>query len=398
MESDPSFTAALLTKPEPAVGQDTPCGAVFDRLLAQPDLAAIAVVDSQQRPVGLAARTTVSTTLARPLMLDLYRRRPIRLLMDPAPLMVDAATPLGDISRRIASDKPAALTDGFIITDEGRYYGVASALDLMATSVAMADLRAWQREEAQQQAEAAQRQAEQANRAKTAFLANASHEIRTPLNAIMGFAELLQQEIAGPLGAPVYREYANDIVTGGQHLMELINDLLDLSKAEENRMELAEALVELPRVVIMTLRLLEERAAGHQVQLRNEVPRDLPPILADGRKVRQMILNLLSNAVKFTLPGGTVTVSAQSHPDGLALVVADSGVGMTEAEMARALEPWGQIDHALNRKLIGTGLGLPLTKRLIELHGGRLEMTSQPGAGTSISLIFPARRLTPLDG
>lgn len=386
-DGDPSFTAALLTKATAPAAPDQPCGELFERFAAEHDLTAVAVVDRDNRPVGLLPRAAVAATLAKPLMNDLYRRRPARLLMDPDPLTVDCATPLGAVSRLIAEHKPSALTDGFIITDKGRYYGVGSALDLMATSVALADLRAWQREEAHHKAEAA-------NHAKTAFLANASHEIRTPLNAIMGFAELLLEEGSGPLGSPRYREYAADIVEGGRHLMELINDLLDLSKAEADKLELTETLAEPARIAAAAMRLVGERAAKHGVTLRNLVPRDAPTLLADDRKLRQMLLNLLSNAIKFTLPGGDVALAAEVAPDGGFLFsVADSGVGMTEDEMAQALEPWGQINHALNRKLDGSGLGLPLTKRLAELHGGRLEMSSRPGVGTTVRIYFPAGRV-----
>ena len=386
-DGDPSFTAALLTKATAPASPDQPCGEVFERFAAENDLAAIAVIDQGGRPVGLLTRAAVAATLAKPLMNDLYSRRPARLLMDPAPLTVDCGTPLGALSRLIAEQKPTALTDGFIITDQGRYYGVAYALDLMATSVALADLRAWQREEAQKQAEAA-------NHAKTAFLANASHEIRTPLNAIMGFAELLLEEGSGPLGNPRYREYAADIVEGGRHLMELINDLLDLSKAEADKLELTETQVEPARIAAAAMRLVGERAAKHGVTLRNLTPRDAPTLLADDRKLRQMLLNLLSNAVKFTLPGGEVALSAEAAPDGgFFFSVADSGVGMTQDEIVQALEPWGQVNHALNRKLDGSGLGLPLTKRLAELHGGRLEMSSRPGVGTTVRLYFPAQRV-----
>lgn len=388
-DGDPSFTAALLTKAHPPLTPDQPCADAFDRFAAQADLVAIAVVDGDGRPVGLLTRGAVAATLAKPLMNDLYRRRPVRLLMDPDPLTVDWSAPLGQVSRLIAEQKPAALTDGFIITDQGRYYGVASALDLMATSVALADLRAWQREDAHRRAEAA-------NHAKTAFLANASHEIRTPLNAIMGFAELLAAEGSGPLGHPRYREYAADIVEGGKHLMDLINDLLDLSKAEADKLELTETLVEPARIAVAVLRLMEDRAAKHEVTLRNLVARDAPLLRADARKLRQMLLNLLSNAVKFTPPGGETALAAELDVDGgFCFRVADSGVGMTAEEMAQALEPWGQVRHALNRKLAGSGLGLPLTKRLAELHGGRMEMSSQPGVGTTISLCFPAARVAP---
>nr|WP_281415005.1 HAMP domain-containing sensor histidine kinase [Azospirillum picis] len=257
----------------------------------------------------------------------------------------------------------------------------------MAKSAELADLRARQLDEAR-------RQAEQAIRARTAFLATMSHEIRTPLTAMMGFAELLEQEVMGPHGVPLYRDYARDIAESGRHLMELINDLLDLSKADADRLELVEGTVDVVRVAIATARLLAERAARHGVRIVTDVPPDLPPLRADERKLRQMLLNLLSNAVKFTPADGVVTLDAWLADDGtLWLSVHDTGIGMNGDELAKALEPWGQIDSVLARGHVGTGLGLPLTKRLIELHGGRLDIVSRHDEGTVMALVFPPHRI-----
>ncbi|MGQ9364768.1 sensor histidine kinase [Azospirillum sp. ST 5-10] len=383
-DEDAAFTAARLARPEAPVAPETPGQAVFERFVASPSLHAIAVVEDG-RVVGLVDRAELLTTFAKPLMRDLYARRPVRLLMDAEPLAVEAALTLGEVGQRIAA-KPEALAAGFVVTEGGRYRGVASAMDLMASSVEQADLRARQVEEARAAAEAA-------NRAKTAFLANMSHEIRTPLNAIMGFAEILQQEMAGPLGNDLYREYAGDIVESGRHLMELINDLLDLSKAEADKLDLQEGPVDAARVAHGCVRLVNERAARARVHLEVTVPRDLAPLHADERKLRQMLLNLLSNAVKFTPVGGTVMLAGGLGGDGgVRLSVRDTGVGMTADELAKAMEPWGQVNSALNRRHVGTGLGLPLTRRLIELHGGALETDSVPGRGTTMTLVFPPWR------
>ncbi|WP_245593594.1 ATP-binding protein [Azospirillum halopraeferens] len=385
-DEDAAFTAARLVRAVAPASPDTPGQEVVERFVADPGLHAVAVVD-HGRVVGLVDRAGLLTTFARPLMSDLYGRRPIRLLMDAEPLVVDAALTLGEVGQRIAGEKPEALACGFVITEGGRYRGVASAMDLMASSVEQADVRARQVEEARAAAEAA-------NRAKTAFLANMSHEIRTPLNAIMGFAEILQQEMVGPLGSDIYREYAGDIVESGRHLMQLIDDLLDLSKAEADKLDLHEAPVDAGRIAHGCIRLLSERAARARVHLALDIPRDLPPLWADERKLRQMVLNLLSNAVKFTPVGGTVTLTGGLAADGaLRVAVADTGVGMTPAELAQAMEPWGQVHSALNRRHVGTGLGLPLTRRLVELHGGALETDSEPGRGTVMTLVFPAERV-----
>lgn len=379
---EPAFTAAGLAVPVSplAAGQDL--SAAMARFNRQPDLPALPVVDGEGCVVGLLERSHLPPDGGKD-----ASTVEVSALMDPNPLLVEGTTPLAEIGRRLARLKPAALVTGFLVVDQGRYLGVGTVTGLMARSAEQTDLRARQLEEAR-------RQAERAIRAKTAFLANMSHEIRTPLTAMMGFAELLEQEVLGPHAIPLYRDYARDIAESGRHLMELINDLLDLSKADADRLELADGTVDVVRVAIGTARLLTERAARHGVRIVTAVPTDLPPLRADERKLRQMLLNLLSNAVKFTPADGVVTLGARVAADGaLWLSVHDTGIGMTGEELAKALEPWGQIDSALARSQIGTGLGLPLTKRLIELHGGRLDVVSRRDEGTTMSLVFPAERV-----
>jgi len=383
-DEEAAYTAAGLAVPVAPMDGGHACAAALDRFLRHADLHGLAVVDPDGRSIGLIDRNTLLAACAgRPET----ALRPVSELMDPAPLTVEADLSLGEIGRRMARLKPAALVTGFVVVRDGRYLGLGTVTGLMARSAEQGELRS-------RQLEAARRQAEQANRAKTAFLANMSHEIRTPLNAMMGFAEILEQEVLGPHAIPLYREYARDIAESGRHLMDLINDLLDLSKAEADRLDLVEATVDVPRVVAGTARLLSERAARNGVRIVTTVPAELPALWADERKLRQMLLNLLSNAVKFTPADGVVTLGAHVAANGaLWVTIHDTGIGMSGEELSKALEPWGQIDSALGRGHVGTGLGLPLTKCLIELHGGRLDVVSTPDQGTTMALVFPPARL-----
>ncbi len=236
--------------------------------------------------------------------------------------------------------------------------------------------------------------AEYADRSKTEFLAHMSHELRTPLNAIIGFSEMIAAAPFGPVGSPKYLEYASDIHHSGLHLLDLINDVLDLSKIEAGKLELRETSVALPDLIEECVSLLRARAESARVALSAEMPDDLPLLRADERAVKQVMLNLLSNAVKFTPGGGTVVARAEHrHGKSLALSVTDSGIGMSPEEIEIAMTPFGQVDSKLARQHVGTGLGLPLTRSLVQLHGGDLAVTSSKGLGTTVTAIFPGDRI-----
>ncbi len=236
--------------------------------------------------------------------------------------------------------------------------------------------------------------AELANRAKSEFLATMSHELRTPLNAVIGFSEVMAQELLGPLGTTRYRSYAQDIRDSGTHLLEIINDILDVSKAEAGMLELVEEEIDLEQAVAASLRLIGPRAERGQVALRDALPRELPALLADPRRLKQILLNLLSNAVKFTPAGGTVSVDGERAEDGgLLLRVSDTGIGIRPEDRKRVLEPFTQVDSGFNRRHEGTGLGLPLTKALIELHGGTLELGAGAPGGTVATVRLPPSRV-----
>ena len=232
--------------------------------------------------------------------------------------------------------------------------------------------------------------AEQANKAKSEFLANMSHELRTPLNAVMGFSEIIHKEIFGPVGHEKYLTSAADIHGAGEHLLELINEVLDLSKIEAGQTVLNEELVLLNEQVQSTVALVRNWASEKNVTLKIDLDDDLPSIVSDQTAMKQIILNLLTNALKFTPSGGEVSCSSTVAKDGgVMLKVADTGIGIDDADMARVLEPFGQVAAADSRDHEGTGLGLPITNKLTELLGGTFKLESEFGVGTQVTVSFP---------
>ncbi len=246
--------------------------------------------------------------------------------------------------------------------------------------------------DAQMRLAAARDEAERANRAKSSFLANMGHELRTPLNAILGFSELIEGQHFGEIANQQYREYAGDIGTAGRHLLAIINGLLDHARIESGKLQLHEQPFDLPDTIRTVELLCENAAKKNNVRLVISLPGDLPAIMGDELRIRQSLINLVANAVKFS-PGGIVEVSAACGADGLTICVRDNGIGMSTPELDHALEPFGQVDNGLNRKFEGTGLGLPLTKGLIALHGGTLTIESAPANGTHITITLPASRI-----
>jgi PAS domain S-box-containing protein len=235
--------------------------------------------------------------------------------------------------------------------------------------------------------------AESASRAKSAFLANMSHELRTPLNAVIGFADLLTAQRLGPPDSARYAEYAADIRASGQHLLQLINDILDLSKAEAGHLVLHEEDVDLEAAIGTCRRMLAATAEERRVTIECRIALEATLLRGDETRIRQILLNLLSNAVKFTPQGGRISIEAFADGDTVVLRISDTGIGIASEDMAKVLTPFGQVDSALNRATAGTGLGLPLTKRLVELHGGALEIASERGEGTTVTIRLPAARV-----
>ncbi len=233
--------------------------------------------------------------------------------------------------------------------------------------------------------------AEEDSRDKSQFLANISHELRTPLNAIIGFSEILKNEALPGLNQ-THQEYIRDINTSGSHLLSLINDILDFSKAEAGKLELDSSELDLNKLLVNSMRLVIPRAEQAQVTLAEELPAEHIVCTTDGKKLKQVILNLLSNAVKFTPAGGEVRLTAwhKIADNTVCIIVKDTGIGIAPKDIAKVLAPFGQVESDLSRRFEGTGLGLPLSKKFVEIMGGTFTMESEVGAGTSITIILPS--------
>ncbi len=250
-----------------------------------------------------------------------------------------------------------------------------------------------EREEAYASLRLAKEAAEAANCAKSGFLATMSHELRTPLNAIIGFSEMMRCEVLGPLANEQYRGYVADIHESGMHLLQIINDILDLSKAEAGKLELNEDVFDLRDTIRSVRQLVGTRIRDSGLSDVVELAADLPLLRADERKTKQVLLNLVINAVKFTPSGGHIEIAGRFDPKtGVIVTVSDTGIGIAPGDMARVLEPFEQVVSSFTRSRQGTGLGLPLAKAIMERHGGSLEVNSELDAGTQVRVIFPPHR------
>ncbi|HYM04705.1 MAG TPA: HAMP domain-containing sensor histidine kinase [Stellaceae bacterium] len=241
---------------------------------------------------------------------------------------------------------------------------------------------------------AASTAAQAASRSKSDFIANVSHELRTPLNAIIGFSEMIKGQVLGANSWPRYVEYASHIHGSGLHLLEIINDILDLSKIEAGHLELKDERIELGEVVRTSLILVTDRAEEAGVTIGASVPDPSPVIRGDERAIKQALLNLLSNAVKFTPIGGSIHVNVRRDPTGgIVVTVTDTGIGMSPADIPKAMQPFEQLGDVHTRSRPGTGLGLPIVRSLVEMHEGKFSLVSELGVGTSAEISFPVRRV-----
>ena len=383
------WTAGSLALPVPTLSVDVTCGEAYDWFLEHSDLRAVAIVDADSRVKAIANRLQFLSRFAQRYYPELYRKHSVLSLANPNPLVVDRHMPAADLGATVVFEQPDALIECFVVTDQDRYFGIATGEALMRCKV---DLLVAHQDDLKQ----ALVRLSEASKAKSNFLALMSHELRTPLNAIIGFSEVIAGEYFGPT-ADRYRSYAGDIHGAGRHLLALINDILDLSKAEAGKLDLHCETVDVGLIVADSVKLLADKARSQGIPIRVHLTPGLPRLLADALRLKQILVNLLSNAVKFTQAGSVEIGVELTGSREFLLRVTDTGVGMAPETIPIALEPFQQIDSALSRKFEGTGLGLSLVKTLVERHEGRLEIESALNQGTTVRVFFPPSRICSAD-
>jgi len=381
-----TLLARDLASSAPTIGAETTRATVLESFRGNTALPLLPVTDSAGVIYGVVERDHLLSVFAQPLWFDVYFKRSIQPLMNRTPLIVDEATPLDDIKRLITAGHDDAIESGFLITRHGRFLGIGTMARLLELTVEQAHRRLQQLDEARRAAEFAA-----ASRAR--FLATMSHELRTPLNAIIGFSDLLLQQPDSGRHAPQLGDYLGDIRGSGQHLLDLINNILDYSKLEAGALTLSPAPFHLDGMLQSAIGVVRGQAACRDIDLEIEGPSHVD-LLADERRLRQVVINLLSNAVKFSPPGAKVAIRAGCDLAGSPVIeVRDHGIGIASADLERVFEPFTQVESHLNRKNEGTGLGLSLSRQIVSLHGGALRLESTLGEGTVAIMTLPTAAL-----
>lgn len=387
---DPNWQVADLIRSTEPVGPDMLCGHLLERLSSASGEPLTPIVNDG-RPLGLIDRAEFLAEFAKLYRFDLFARKRVFDVMDfmkrPV-LLLDAETTVETAHSVLAKEAAGgALPVGFIATTiDGRYLGTVLSLDV---SRRLTELMASQNRKLME----AREQLARANEAKSDFLANMSHELRTPLNAIIGFSDVMQSQLFGTIGSERYASYVGDIHSSATHLLEMINELLDFSRIEAGQVELLEEPVDIIERIESALQLVRIQAEKAGVSVGRTESGALPMLICDAKKVLQVLINVLSNAVKFTPAGGSVAVSAeQGGDDEMIIAVSDTGIGISPDDLARVLSPFGRVESSYVRTQEGTGLGLPLAKRLVELHGGELTIESRVDVGTTVRIRLPSKR------
>jgi two-component system cell cycle sensor histidine kinase PleC len=377
--------AGDLVEPGPTVGPQATGGEVLAILKRSPLTSIVAVVDDDGTVLGALERDRILSAFAQPLWYDVYNRRPVWPLSNRRPLLVDRAVPLDQIKQLIAREYPGAIQSGFLIAENGRFAGFGAMAHLLELTVHQAQHRLIELDNARNAAEAAAA-------ARSRFLATMSHELRTPLNAIIGFSDLLMMQVSRGEPAEKLGEYLGDIGSSGRHLLDIINDILEFSKLETGAVTLDVHEFSLEPMIASAVRIARGQSQTKEVELKATAIDPVIVATGDERRLRQVLLNLISNAVKFTPKGGKVEVSTYRKPCGARIIaVTDNGVGISPSDIERVFEPFVQADANFDRASSGTGLGLPLSRKLMELHGGTLHLESKPGQGTTAIVTLPAR-------
>ena len=377
------WRTGALAIPMPTFVAQTNCADAFEWFTQHEDQVAAAVLDEQNRVIGLVNRLRYMARYAQRYTPELYGKQPIAKLANLKPLIVDEAVSISELGSILTLDWPDALRECFVVTSAGRYLGIGTSEALVKCKMEILAAR-------EAQLNAALARAEEASRAKSDFLALMSHELRTPLNAIIGFSDVLVNELYGPHSVKRYGEYAGDINGAGKHLLELISDILDLSKLEAGKLELNVEPLDVSSVLEECFKFIALRAREKRLRLEARCADGLPPVLADPLRLKQVLLNLLSNAIKFTPPEGRISAIAELEGRSVTIRVVDSGIGMAPEMIPIAFEPFRQVASPYARNVEGTGLGLSLVKSLTEQHGGEVTLRSAPGHGTTVELRFPA--------
>lgn len=385
------YTADDLALWVPPVAETLTCGRVVEILTHNPEFPSIAVIDADERVLGLVSRTDFMTILAKPFTREVYDRKPIRELMDAEPLIVEASESINNIGRRIVQEVPKALEKGFVVIRDGVYVGVGTAVEFLRHEVDLVHRRT-------QQLEEARRQAVEASKAKSSFLANMSHEIRTPLNGVIANLELLK---FGRL-EDRQREMVDGAELAANTLLQIVGDILDFSKIEAGRLEIEQIDMSPRQVVQEVCTLLKSRAEQADITLKCILSPDVPDqVLGDPLRLRQILMNLAGNAIKFTQTGGVwlfvSTLSPGEHSVILRYEVSDTGLGFAPEKGVSLFDAFTQADSSTTRKFGGTGLGLAICKRLALLMGGRIANDGTPKGGASFYLDVPHVVLSPAE-